>query len=136
MIAAPAEPLRDLFSPAGHDRHGRPNPVSVGPGALKVERDVVSARMLGAIVKVDGRLVVRDHDGVHSTVLIEIAQGKPSTCVTLLERTTHTGSAGRGAVARGPADEWTVVANAGGDPCQRPTDADTEVPAGDTLYAY
>jgi two-component system sensor histidine kinase KdpD len=26
-----------------------------------------------------------------------------------------------------------VVANAGGNPCERPTDADTEVPAGDTL---
>jgi two-component system sensor histidine kinase KdpD len=55
------------------------------------------------------------------------------TCVTLLERTPHTGTSGRGAAARGPADEWTVVANAGGDPCQRPKDADTEVPAGDTL---
>ena len=55
------------------------------------------------------------------------------TCVTLLERTPHTSSPGRGAAARGPADEWAVVANAGGDPCQRPTDADTEVPAGDTL---
>jgi len=54
------------------------------------------------------------------------------TCVTLLERTPHT-APGRGAVARGPADEWSVVANAGGNPCQRPTDADTEVPAGDTL---
>jgi two-component system sensor histidine kinase KdpD len=55
------------------------------------------------------------------------------TCVTLLERTPHTATPGSGAVARGPADEWTVVANAGGNPCQRPTDADTEVPAGDTL---
>jgi two-component system, OmpR family, sensor histidine kinase KdpD len=55
------------------------------------------------------------------------------TCVTLLERTPHTAITGRGAAPRGPADEWTVVANAGGDPCQRPTDADTEVPAGDTL---
>ena len=55
------------------------------------------------------------------------------TCVTLLERTPHTSTPGRGAAARGPADEWTIVANAGGNPCQRPTDADTEVPAGDTL---
>jgi len=55
------------------------------------------------------------------------------TCVTLLERTPQTGSSGRGAAARGPADEWTIVANAGGNPCERPRDADTEVPAGDTL---
>jgi two-component system, OmpR family, sensor histidine kinase KdpD len=55
------------------------------------------------------------------------------TCVTLLERIPHHGTSGRGAAARGPADEWTIVANAGGNPCQRPTDADTEVPAGDTL---
>jgi two-component system sensor histidine kinase KdpD len=55
------------------------------------------------------------------------------TCVTLLERTPQAGSSGRGAAARGPADEWTIVANAGGNPCERPRDADTEVPAGDTL---
>jgi two-component system sensor histidine kinase KdpD len=55
------------------------------------------------------------------------------TCVTLLERTPHGSTPGRSAAARGPADEWTVVANAGGDPCVRPKDADTEVPAGDTL---
>ncbi|MDQ1668437.1 MAG: two-component system, OmpR family, sensor histidine kinase KdpD, partial [Actinomycetota bacterium] len=54
------------------------------------------------------------------------------TSVTLLERTPH-GSTGRGATARGPADEWTPVASAGADPCERPADADTEVPAGDTL---
>ncbi|MDQ1621423.1 MAG: two-component system, OmpR family, sensor histidine kinase KdpD [Actinomycetota bacterium] len=54
------------------------------------------------------------------------------TSVTLLERTPH-GPTGRGATARGPADEWTPVASAGADPCERPADADTEVPAGDTL---
>ena len=48
-------------------------------------------------------------------------------------RTDSAHRPGRGAVARGPADEWAVVASAGGDPCQRPQDADTEVPAGDTL---
>src|SRR4029077_16050370 len=55
------------------------------------------------------------------------------TCVTLLERTTHASTSGRGATARGPADEWTGGGHAGADPCQRPTDADTEVAAGDTL---
>jgi two-component system sensor histidine kinase KdpD len=52
--------------------------------------------------------------------------------VTLLERTTASTS-GHGASARGPTDQWTVVASAGGDPCERPQDADTQVPAGDTL---
>jgi len=50
--------------------------------------------------------------------------------VTLLERTS---TSGRGPTARGPADEWTVVAGAGAEQCERPQDADTEVPAGDTL---
>jgi two-component system sensor histidine kinase KdpD len=54
------------------------------------------------------------------------------TSVTLLERTPNT-TPGRGAAARGPADRWTVVASAGTDRCERPQDADTEVPAGDTL---
>ena len=52
--------------------------------------------------------------------------------VTLLERTPQLVE-GRGASAHGPADEWTVVASAGSDPCERPQDADAEVPAGDTL---
>src|SRR5674476_1270309 len=51
--------------------------------------------------------------------------------VTLLERTLQS-APGPGA-SRGPADEWTVVASAGADPCERPQDADTQVPAGDTL---
>ena len=54
------------------------------------------------------------------------------TSVTLLER-APAADADRGAAARGPADEWTVVASAGAEPCERPQDADTEVPAGDTL---
>jgi two-component system sensor histidine kinase KdpD len=54
------------------------------------------------------------------------------TSVTLLERSTAS-VPGRGASARGPTDEWTVVASAGTDRCESPQDADTEVPAGDTL---
>jgi two-component system, OmpR family, sensor histidine kinase KdpD len=54
------------------------------------------------------------------------------TSVTLLERTPHPVQ-GRGASARGPMDEWSVVASVGSDRCERPQDADTEVPAGDTL---
>jgi len=51
--------------------------------------------------------------------------------VTLLERTLQS-APGRGA-SRGPADEWTVVASAGADPCVSPQEADTQVPAGDAL---
>ncbi len=54
------------------------------------------------------------------------------TSVTLLERGSSSVENGV-PVARGPADEWTVVASAGLDSCTRPQDADTEVPAGDTL---
>jgi two-component system sensor histidine kinase KdpD len=52
--------------------------------------------------------------------------------VTLLER-THPGEQGRGATGRGPTDDWTVLACTGPEPCQRPEDADIEVPAGDDL---
>ncbi len=52
--------------------------------------------------------------------------------VTLLERNARP-AAGRGPAARGPGDEWTVVAVAGPNACRRPADADTEVAAGDTL---
>jgi two-component system sensor histidine kinase KdpD len=52
--------------------------------------------------------------------------------VTLLERTPDS-PPGRGAASRGPADEWKVVASAGDDPCERPEDADTQVPAAETL---
>jgi two-component system sensor histidine kinase KdpD len=54
------------------------------------------------------------------------------TSVTLLERTPHS-VPGRGASAHGPADEWTVVASAGTERCETPQDADTEIPAGETL---
>jgi two-component system sensor histidine kinase KdpD len=54
------------------------------------------------------------------------------TSVSLLERTHH-GEQGRGAAGRGPTDDWTVVACSGPEPCQRPEEADIEVPAGDDL---
>jgi two-component system sensor histidine kinase KdpD len=50
--------------------------------------------------------------------------------VTLMERTLQ--GQGRGG-ARGPGDEWTVVASVGSAPCERPEAADTQVPAGDSL---
>jgi two-component system sensor histidine kinase KdpD len=53
--------------------------------------------------------------------------------VTLLEKILPANS--HGAASRSPADEWTVVAGAGSDPCERPQDADTEVPAGDLVLA-
>jgi two-component system sensor histidine kinase KdpD len=48
------------------------------------------------------------------------------TCVTLLEHPDD--PPGSGAERR-----WQVVATAGGPPCRRPEDADTEVPLGDRL---
>src|SRR5512139_3948943 len=47
------------------------------------------------------------------------------TSVTLLERAVP--SIEVGAMAAGPAAEWTVVANAGGEGCARPEQADTAV---------
>ena len=54
------------------------------------------------------------------------------TSVTLLERSVPSAE-GRAPSARSPGDEWTVVAVAGPEACQRPQDADTEVGAGDSL---
>ncbi len=52
------------------------------------------------------------------------------TAVTLLEREQAEDRAERAATA-GAAGGWVVVASAGENPCQRPQDADTQVPAGD-----
>jgi two-component system, OmpR family, sensor histidine kinase KdpD len=49
--------------------------------------------------------------------------------VTMLEKTSPDGD--HGVTARGPAAEWVAVAAAGPDPCRRPEEGDTEVPAGD-----
>jgi two-component system, OmpR family, sensor histidine kinase KdpD len=65
-------------------------------------------------------------------LLERIREAFTLTSVSLLER-THPGEQGRGASGRGPTDDWTVVACTGPDPCQRPDEADIEVPAGDNL---
>jgi two-component system, OmpR family, sensor histidine kinase KdpD len=75
--------------------------------------------------------VLRGETGLPA-LLERVREAFALSSVTLLERAPHS-SVGRGASARGPADEWTVLASAGPDPCQRPQDADTQVPAGDTL---
>src|SRR3954451_1758179 len=64
-------------------------------------------------------------------LLERVREGFGLTSVSLLELVSPVIS--RGAVARGPGDEWQVVAEAGSEPCRLPADADTEVPAGDTL---
>ncbi|HEX6918629.1 MAG TPA: DUF4118 domain-containing protein [Actinomycetes bacterium] len=66
------------------------------------------------------------------TLLERVRETFGLTSVTLLERTSRAETA-RGATARGPIDEWTVIATAGTGRCERPEDADTEIPAGDTL---
>lgn len=52
--------------------------------------------------------------------------------VTLLER-EQPEDRGRGPVAGGAAGEWVVVASAGENPCENAQDADTQVPAGESL---
>jgi len=76
--------------------------------------------------------VLRGGETALPALLERVREAFAQTSVTLLERTTASTS-GHGASARGPTDQWTVVASAGGDPCERPQDADTQVPAGDTL---
>ena len=67
-----------------------------------------------------------------SALLERVRESFSLDSVTLLEREPRQDAA-KGAVGRGPTDEWHVVASAGTPPCNRPNDADTEVPAGDTL---
>jgi len=50
------------------------------------------------------------------------------TSVSMVERVHTTPS---GVEPRGPVAEWSVVATAGPDPCRRPEEGDTVVPAGD-----
>lgn len=67
------------------------------------------------------------------TALLErVRESFSLVSVTLLERQPRTDGV-KGAAGRGPADDWEVVATAGTPPCSRPDDADTEVPAGNTL---
>jgi two-component system sensor histidine kinase KdpD len=49
------------------------------------------------------------------------------TSVSMVERVDYPS----GVEARGPVAEWSVVASAGPDPCRRPEEGDTVVPAGD-----
>ena len=54
------------------------------------------------------------------------------TSVTLLER-ARPDSAQPVAAAHSPRDDWIAVASAGEGRCERPEDADTQMPAGDSL---
>src|SRR5674476_427493 len=61
------------------------------------------------------------------------SHGSPPALATTVHSSAGPREAPGPGASRGPADEWTVVASAGGDPCERAQDADTQVPAGDTL---
>ena len=75
--------------------------------------------------------ILRDETALPA-LLEQVREAFALTSVSLLERIPHP-VPGRGASARGPTDAWTVVASAGTEPCANPQDADTEVPASDTL---
>jgi len=90
-------------------------------------RATAEAEMLGTLAG----SVLRGETALPA-LLERVREAFALTSVTLLERSVQSPQ-GRGAASRGPTDEWTVVASAGGDPCERPQDADTQVPAGDTL---
>ncbi len=67
-----------------------------------------------------------------SALLDRVRESFSLSSVTLLERPPSQGEGG-GAMAGGPAAEWSVVACAGADVCTRPESADTAVPFGDNL---
>src|SRR5664279_585600 len=90
-------------------------------------RATAEAEMLGTLAG----SVLRGETALPA-LLERVREAFAQTSVTLLERTTASTS-GHGASARGPTDQWTVVASAGDERCERPEDADTQVPAGDTL---
>jgi two-component system sensor histidine kinase KdpD len=68
---------------------------------------------------------------VISALLERVRETFGLTSVTLLERIPLSESVS--GQPRAPNDEWAVVATAGSPGCDRPQEADTEVPAGDTL---
>jgi len=89
-------------------------------------RATAEAEMLGTLAG----SVLRG-ETVLPALLERVREAFGLSSVTLLERTLQS-APGRGA-SRGPADEWTVLASAGADPCVSPQDADTQIPAGDAL---
>jgi len=90
-------------------------------------RATAEAEMLGTLAG----SVLRGEDALPA-LLERVREAFALTSVTLLERVPPAGP-GQAPPSRSPADVWRVVAGAGPGPCQRPEDADTEIPAGDTL---
>jgi two-component system sensor histidine kinase KdpD len=66
-------------------------------------------------------------------LLDRIRESLALTSATLLERVAPTGESSGGAMALGPAAEWSVVAESGSAPCHNPQEADTAVPYGESL---
>ena len=86
LVTSTAEPLRDLFPPAGSDCDDGPDPIAVRFRTLQLKSEVVPCGRHGAIVEIDRRLVVGDHERVDSSVVVEITHGQPAADVKLLER--------------------------------------------------
>ena len=101
-------------------RPGRPPHPPGGPATAEAE---TLATLAGSVLRGETAL---------PALLERVREAFGLTSVTLLER-DRTRRRPTGATARSPIDEWTVVASAGDGRCERPQDADTEVPAGDTL---
>jgi two-component system sensor histidine kinase KdpD len=70
-------------------------------------------------------------DAALPALLERVREAFALSSVTLLENTSP--GDGPGTRLRGPAAEWSAVAAAGPDPCHRPEEGDTVVPAGDRL---
>src|SRR5262249_18817285 len=81
-----AEPPGDLLPTARLDRDPRAHAITVRFLALETKRHEVPSCPLGSVVEVDERAVLRYHQGVDTSIVVEITNRQPSGHVQLLKR--------------------------------------------------
>src|SRR5271155_2068293 len=86
LKAAPAHALPYLFSSRRENRDRSADAVAIGSGPLELKRDKVRTRPPGLVMKVNQRLVLRDHHGVQAPVVVEVADGQAPADIELLKR--------------------------------------------------
>jgi two-component system sensor histidine kinase KdpD len=91
-------------------------------------RSAAESTMLGTLAGT----ILRGETGIPA-LLERVREAFGQSSVTLLRRTDTDASGAPQPVSRSPRPTWEVVAEAGTPRCARPEDAETVVPAGDTL---
>ncbi len=86
-LKAPAsEPRRDLGATAGPDGDHGTDSIPVRPGPFELKYYEMAADSLGLVPEFDQRFVLRDHQGIEPSVVVEVADGEAAANVEPLER--------------------------------------------------